>query len=255
MRWYVQILFLDFIHSSFTWFSVAGENDQRKSIHIFLAIVGRFSKTINTNSLLCIDHQTENPSVHQSPDATTSVACHLVKDQKRGRAASATPPAQSSADTWITRHDNSRAWWGHTSKWRRHKLRAGTLHPRRRGIAARHWHWRRLHLCLRRLECGQRALECTATLALARRPTALVTPRARGESGCIWLAKTIPAFATWVRRVIVLVARILAFSRFGTVKKWVNSRGDTVYGTYISDIDSFPGRRWSFRCAVEDDPV
>ncbi|KAF8488598.1 hypothetical protein F5888DRAFT_1738549 [Russula emetica] len=43
-------------------------------------------------------------------------------------------------------------------------------------------------------------------------------PRARGESGRKWLAKTIPAFATWVRWVTVLVARILAFSRFGAVR-------------------------------------
>jgi hypothetical protein len=65
---------------------------------------------------------------------------------------------------------NSRAWRG-TLKWRWHRSRVGTLHPRGRmwGIVAIHW-WRGwgLRLCLRSLGCGQRALESVAMLALAR---------------------------------------------------------------------------------------
>ena len=63
-----------------------------------------------------------------------------------------------------------------------------------------------------RLECGQRALERAATLALAHCPAALASPRARSENRRKRLAEAVPALATWVRRVIVLVARILAFS-------------------------------------------
>jgi len=113
-----------------------------------------------------------------------------------------------------------RRWHGskrHRHRHARRSLRIEILGPWDRGRR-----WRKIaagHLLLRRtvsllrcswwLECRQRALErATTLLALAH---LVVAPRARCENGHKRFAEKVPALSAWVRRVMVLVARIQAF--------------------------------------------